>query len=158
MYAKQNYVWCMLVCLHTHKYLVKCLPVHVWVCVCVCVCVCVRACVYVCVHVCMCACACVHTLQPTEPSKASMMKSRWRGLTHSKHFWITWFPFWSITQSMTWPSNSPTTSTWTKCEVEYETYKIITLEWRFLEWYVCSPCTALIDLTFVPKHTLKSSK
>lgn len=46
----------------------------------------------------------------TCPLKASMMKCRAWGWTHSIHFCTTWLPFWSLTHFNTWPSSSRTIS------------------------------------------------
>lgn len=54
---------------------------------------------------------CVKTKKgPTCPLKASMMKCRAWGWTHSIHFCTTWLPFWSFTHFNTWPSSSLTIS------------------------------------------------
>ena len=42
----------------------------------------------------------------TWPWKDDKMKPMLSGGTHSIHFWITWFPFWSLTHCITCPSSS----------------------------------------------------
>lgn len=53
-----------------------------------------------------------HSVVPTWPLNASMMKLTWTGSTHSMHFCTTWLPFWSLIHFWTWPSSSFTISTW----------------------------------------------
>ena len=49
------------------------------------------------------------------------------GLTHSMHFWMTWFPFWSRTQRITIPSSSAVNERWSA------TGSTCTAKWGLLE-------------------------
>ncbi len=92
------------------------------------------------------------------------------GGTHSMHFWITWFPFWSRTQRITFPSSSDTncvcwsTSTtsnaWyntqnalyqAKCNLQLKDHKMTTAHNLSMHKVMCTSGTEKLSTTGKPK-------